>query len=309
MAAADLTSAAVRQALGAAFPTLAVASCVPLAAGWDSTAWLVNETLVFRFPLRAVVAARLRVEIALLPEVAAVLPTSIPQFRYIAERGAPTGESWPFVGYPLLAGAPLDTVPVAALAPDAPWVGQLAATLRALHQFPTARAVAVGVPARDWAGWLAHWEAFAAQTMADDVGRFTPQTRAWVTTFWAAFLAELRLVALSPVLLHHDLAPEHLLINSAGALTGIIDWGDLALGDPALDFVGVAQGCPAATLTALLAAYGPTDSRMRQRIAWYGRLGPFHRLYYGWEIAADAIVAEAVAAIEGLAASAGLAAH
>jgi aminoglycoside phosphotransferase (APT) family kinase protein len=90
-----------------------------------------------------------------------------------------------------------------------------------------------------------------------------------------------------------------MLASEDGArIAGIIDWGDLAFGDPALDFVGVARGCPAATLDALLAAYGPTDDRLRERIALYGQLIPFHQLYYGLELGDDAIIAEAVAAIE-----------
>ena len=41
------------------------------------------------------------------------------------------------------------------------------------------------------------------------------------------------------VLLHADLLPEHLLLSeSTQRLTGVIDWGDVALGAPAIDFAG-----------------------------------------------------------------------
>jgi hypothetical protein len=42
------------------------------------------------------------------------------------------------------------------------------------------------------------------------------------------------------VVCHDDLKGEHILIASAGdAITGIIDWSDLSLADPATDFAGL----------------------------------------------------------------------
>lgn len=296
--ATPLTPAAVRAAIRAAFPALPVATCAPLGEGWDSAAWLIDDRLIFRFPKRAAVARALTVEIALLPMLAAALLVPVPRFTYVARHGAPTDPAFPFVGYPALRGVFLDRAPDL-LVPGSPPLAALAAALRALHTFPRERAVAAGLPDRDWAGWVAHWEAFAARTLADPGGLLTPATRAWAAALTARLLRELRRAARPVAVIHHDLALEHLLVSPDGSrLAGIIDWGDLAFGDPALDFVGVALGCPPATLDALLAAYGPTDSRFRARIDLYGAMGPFHLLRYGQEIGDGAIVAEAVAAIE-----------
>jgi len=153
----------------------------------------------------------------------------------------------------------------------------------------------------DWAAWVAHWERFAARLMIGEAVRFTLATRVWLVALHDALLAELRRAARPVALLHHDLALEHILVAPDGArLTGVIDWGDIVLGDPALDFVGLARACSAATLTALLAAYGPVDEGFQRRIAWYGRLAPFHLLGFGLDIADAAIVAEAIGLIEGI---------
>lgn len=293
-----LTPEAVRAAIRIAFPVLPVASCAPLGEGWDSAAWLIDETLVFRFPKRAAVARGLATEIALLPDLAAALPVPIPRFDYVARRGAPTDPAFPFVGYAALRGIFLDRAPEL-LHPDAPLIADLANALRALHTFPRERAVAAGVPDRDWVGWVAHWEQFVARAMGDPERRLTPAARAWAMALGERLLAELRRAEHPVALLHHDLSLEHILLSDDGTcLAGIIDWGDLALGDPALDFVGVARGCPAAILNALLAAYGPTDDGFRERIALYGALIPFHRLYYGLELDDDAIIAEATGGME-----------
>jgi aminoglycoside phosphotransferase (APT) family kinase protein len=65
---------------------------------------------------------------------------------------------------------------------------------------------------------------------------------------------------------HGDLHLRHLLIGPDGLATGVIDWGDSCLADPALDlslafgaFSGAARG-------ALLAAYGqPLDEARELR--------------------------------------------
>lgn len=44
----------------------------------------------------------------------------------------------------------------------------------------------------------------------------------------------------SPLLMHHDMSPEHLIVDAAtGDLAGILDWTDAILGDPARDFVAL----------------------------------------------------------------------
>ena len=68
----------------------------PLGAGWDNTAYLVNDTWVFRFPRRSIAVELLRNEAALLPALAPRLPLPIPQPCYLGE---PDGRyPWCFAG-------------------------------------------------------------------------------------------------------------------------------------------------------------------------------------------------------------------
>lgn len=62
------------------------------------------------------------------------------------------------------------------------------------------------------------------------------------------------------VILHGDLVGDHLLINEqTGRLAGIIDFGDIALGDPAHDFLGFWEyGASAAAYA--IAIYGQGDA-------------------------------------------------
>jgi len=40
-----------------------------------------------------------------------------------------------------------------------------------------------------------------------------------------------------PVLLHYDLTPDHIFVDSDDSITGVIDWGAVQSGDPVRDLV------------------------------------------------------------------------
>jgi aminoglycoside phosphotransferase (APT) family kinase protein len=291
--------APVRRAIEGAFPELRVASAVFLGEGWDSSAWEINGRLVFRFPKREEVAGWLMKEAGLLPALAPALPVPVPQFSHLARSGAPADPALPFVGYPALRGVFLDQAPEL-LAPTSPLIPQLGAFLAALHAFPVDEAVDCGVPPGTWGTWLAWWREFVARILDQGSAHLDLPTYAWAITLLGDFLAELGLDERTVTLVHHDLALEHILTTPEGtALTGVIDWGDAAIGDPALDFAGfIAGGCPPATVATLLAAYGgQRDGRFLHRAAWYARLGPFHLLHFGLHLGDPAMIAQGVAAV------------
>jgi len=64
----------------------------------------------------------------------------------------------------------------------------------------------------------------------------------------------------APVLVHGDLHVRHELVGDDGRGTGVIDWGDVCRGDPAVD-LGIAYAAFAgAARAALLEAYGGVDA-------------------------------------------------
>ncbi len=81
-------------------------------------------------------------------------------------------------------------------------------------------------------------------------------------------------------LTHNDLGMVHILAE-AGRISGIIDWSDACLGDPAKDFVGVlaAGGWPAVHAT--LATYGPMPPGFEDRIGFFAWVAPIHDILYG----------------------------
>ncbi|MFA5583642.1 MAG: macrolide 2'-phosphotransferase [Bacteriovoracaceae bacterium] len=88
------------------------------------------------------------------------------------------------------------------------------------------------------------------------------QWRAWVDdeSYWPTF----------SVLNHGDLYAGHILVNSKGLITGIIDWSEMQVGDPSLDFVGHYVGLGEQHLDRTLEKYkrigGKTWPRMKDHI-------------------------------------------
>ena len=91
-----------RRLLADAFPDLPLRTLRPLAEGWDSTVFLVDDEWAFRFPRREVVLPGLEAEIAVLPLLAPQLPVAIP----VPELVAPPSDAfpWPFAGARLIPG-------------------------------------------------------------------------------------------------------------------------------------------------------------------------------------------------------------
>ncbi len=73
--------------------------------------------------------------------------------------------------------------------------------------------------------------------------------------------------------MHGDLYPRHLVV-SAGALAGVIDWGDVHVGDPAIDLSLVFGWLPRDARERFFRAYGEVDQatcdRARLRALTYG---------------------------------------
>jgi aminoglycoside 2''-phosphotransferase len=100
-----------------------------------------------------------------------------------------------------------------------------------------------------------------------------------------------------PRLAHNDLSDDHILIREDGSLAGVIDFGDAAFGDPAIDFAYFWRlGEPA--IDYVLAAYGlaSEDRGLKDRAHWVFVRYLINQLHYGdgvkWYLTVDEALAE-----------------
>lgn len=224
--------------------------------GYDYEVAIVDGEWVFRFPRWQHVAAALEVEIALLPALAPELPVAVPRFEHVVR------EPELFVVYRHIDGAP-------SARPGARSVG---AFLSALHTFDIARAEALGV---ERPHWPEHYTRQCAEFERLVFPELDADERAAAAAMFAAGIDSLD--GFDSALLHADLGPEHLLCRD-GSLVGVIDWSDVRIGDPALDFAWLLS----ALGDALLSAYDrPVDYGFRDRALFYHRLGPWYEAHNG----------------------------
>ena len=247
----------MRQALAAdviasQFPELSPARVVHLGAGYDSDAFDVNGRWVFRFPKRPEVERQLAIERRILPALASSLPLAVPRFEFHGRPSALFGRS--FCGYPKLPGEPAIRLALEPRALEAV-AGPLARFLQALHGFPVTTARGLGVPDEpvDQVIGEIRDDALADLGRVEAVDPDAPIDR------WRNFLEQG--VELSnrcaPVLIHNDFAAEHLLVDAqTRTISGVIDWSDVAIGDPAADFAGLFHWGGEALAVAVAAAYG-----------------------------------------------------
>ncbi len=213
--------------------------------GYDFEVAIVDDEWVFRFPRRANVVEALEAEIAFLPRLAAALPVAVPRFEHVSHEPS-------FVTYALIRGEPLvDEDPEG-----------VRAFLEALHRFDPE---GLPVERRDWQ------EVFhekCARLERDVLPLLEPADR---TRALALFAEVDSLTGFEPAFIHNDLSAPHLLVHD-GKLSGVIDWGDAVVGDPARDYAWL-----------LNVAFPEWDvpDELRRRARFYHRLGPWFEAQYG----------------------------
>jgi aminoglycoside phosphotransferase (APT) family kinase protein len=165
--------------------------------------------------------------------------------------------------------------------PVAP-VGPQDSELHAVDPTP----VDVPVEAADPREWLADLTGLAELRVVDPIPVEAADPREWLPDLTG--LAELlRVLHADPppmsserVLAHADLGAEHLLA-AKGRLTGVIDWSDAAVTDPALDFARLHRDFGPTFLDEALRAYGSDSPAFRRRITFFARCAALEDLAYG----------------------------
>jgi aminoglycoside phosphotransferase (APT) family kinase protein len=237
------------------FPELAPFDARYLEQGWDSRVFLVNDEWIFRMPKRADVVPTLAVERALLPELAERLPVTVPKIEL---EGRPSEYfPHPFAAYRILPGDLGDALPRDVMA--SPSIGrQLGELLRLVHEVPIEVAREAGVRVEDGDSPEDDLRASLDTRAAEIEATLGPTRWRALQDFVAAGASPA--VDREPCFTHADLDVGHLLLDPrTREITGVIDWADVAIGDPACDFVALQMRLGDDFIAAALDAYQPAD--------------------------------------------------
>lgn len=254
--------AAIREA----FPDLTIDSAWMIEdQGQHNDVLVINDGLVFRFPKSADGALILGTEIALLRAIGDRLPLPVPDpvySQYDAQRGVAS-----FMGYTMLPGTPLWRQVVQDITDDAilqRLAAPLAEFLLALHAIDPAD-LNIQLDRRDG---LSYWRKMYHEINRELYPDMRPEDVAQITAQFEQFFARLEQFDYQPVLRHGDLGGSNILHDpEMHTITGVIDFGAVAIGDPATDVASIA------TLGERFFAHFrqvyPVDDEMIERTVFY----------------------------------------
>ena len=257
----ELNDEIAKRLIESRFPELKPFNLRPFGAGWDNHAYLVNESLVFRIPHRKMGGDLMETECGVLSYLGTQsLPLQIPAPTHQAA----ADEAYPYriAGYPLIEGVTADSV-VWTTEERAANAERLGRFLGALHRVP----IGLENPPLDTLRRAAipYRLPIVLSRLQSPPDGFRPLLEELATT---------PLNAGPPVWVHGDLYARHLIIDSGKRVTGVIDWGDAHVGDPALDLAIAWMFLPPETHNVFKNSYGGVDqntwrrARFRAMTAW-----------------------------------------
>jgi aminoglycoside phosphotransferase (APT) family kinase protein len=247
----------VEAALAEALPDVQPRSLKIIDEGWDSVVAVVDGEWVLRVAREERNANAFALEAALTKELAPALPLPIPEILRCTEDWALTR----FIPGRTFRGRRGGV--------------ELAEFLRALHAFPVDRVRELGLPVHD-------------RTRSH--GRFSrhvlPHLRGDERRAAEALLAEYVEAEHSWVTAHTDLLAPHVLVRR-GRITGILDWADARVADPAIDLAWPLHGTPGRFAQEFERTY-PLDAELRRRARVLYAIEPWHEVVHADEPAAFA---------------------
>lgn len=244
-----------------------------------------GQRWVVRAPRQPVARAALEAEMRLLAGLRRRVPFAVPAVSGTAR----LPEGGRCVVYPHLPGAPvhpheLEPGPGAAVA-----VGR---ALAALHDVPAEVLEEAGLPVYDA-------EEYRLRRMVElDRAAATGQVPARLLTRWEQALEDVGSWRFSATPVHGDLVADHVLVLD-GEVSGVTDWGDAKVADPADDLAWLVSGASEDALDTVLEAYGharrePPDPGLVQRARLAGELALARWLLHGVSLDDPDIVGDAV---------------
>ena len=204
--------------------------------GWACQVLEVNRQYIFRFPRTLANARDTERALRFYPLLQRAVPVPIPSTLRISR--TPTGRIR-FVGYPKLPGRKMPSTGLGSRRGQR-WAKDLARMLRALDRVPIHKAMSVGIPLMAASEEREYrWRRY--RSIARVVGpRISPEDLRRDRESNAAALEDSQFFRVRPTLGHGDLFPYHILVGPGGSgITGVIDWEDAAIQDPAVSLAGL----------------------------------------------------------------------
>jgi aminoglycoside 2''-phosphotransferase len=268
-----------RKALTANFESLDARKIKILGEGFDSWAFIVNDEYIFRFPKHYESSQKLEIEISLLPKLQQHIDFSIPNFEFV---GRQPRNAFSFVGYRKIVGNALERDCLYGLDKSLKnrLIADLAVFIEQLHSFPVEIATQCGVNTANRPEDYIH---DLERVRKEIYPMVNEQVREYCEKLFSEYLKRKENFDYKPALLHADISPEHILYDKRKQeIVGIIDFGDIVIGDPDYDLMYLYTDYGKGFIDNLLKYYSVDDyNRLFDKLEFFRECNTIHDVLIG----------------------------
>jgi aminoglycoside 2''-phosphotransferase len=275
------------------YPSLPLITARLNGQGQSNDGLIVNEEFIFRFPKNSQALQQIQAEFEILRLLQGHTTLRIPNPICSFTDTETVGEA--FIGYRLIPGEPFLRDTFLSIKEEAVLdrlADQIATFLTELHSLESDSGIEIDVPRRDtreeWVGLLTG----IREALLPKLSREESQI---VIEDLEAFLVNDGNFNYPPVLRHGDFGSVNVLYDPSGKrLSGVIDFGNAGLGDPALDLAAIMAptfGYGEEFASRMQRVY-PVDEAILERARFYLRTFALQEALYGVEHGSERIFRE-----------------
>lgn len=236
------------------FPRFLISSIQITGEGDNSIAFIINENYIFRFPKRKEVKKQIQREIAVLPKIKSSLNLSIPHFEFISPEIN-------FVGYKIIPGTPLTFKIYNSLnKKQQAYINQsIGSFLSQLHHTDMDALNHCNLETMDPCEEYSDNFRKAKKYIYPHISKSKQKI---ITRVFTEYLCNSENFKYTPALIHNDFSADHILFDTESKLlTGIIDFGDIAIGDPDYDLMYLLDEFGEKILKGIFKIYKPGNKK------------------------------------------------
>lgn len=244
----------IQQIINHEFPEFTISSIKKIGEGDNSKAFLINQNYIFRFPKREEAKQSLKKEIAVLPKIKSFLNLEIPRFDFVSK-------DINFAGHKSIVGKPLIPEIYNSLPKEFQTKIQksLAGFLTQLHNIDLSILKNAGLETMDYKEEYVDDFKNTQQLIYPNI---TSPDREVINQIFTAYPDNKNNFTYKPALIHNDFSTDHILFKiSNNEISGIIDFGDLAIGDPDYDLMYLLDSFGEGFITGLLEFYNHNNPK------------------------------------------------
>ncbi len=254
--------------------------------GWTNLVVEINEQWIFRF-VRDENNQQIAIEQDFLPKFAQVCPINIPQI-IMKKRD--------YIAYHKILGERFSPEKFSRFSNSqkTKLIKNLGEFLTCLHNFQFDHQYLSQTPYGGGDFWHDLWP-----LVKDNL---SPQTRDKAEKYFTQALRQINTVFFEATLIHADLGTNNVLVNfEQNSLSGVIDFGDICLGDPAADFAGFDRNFGRQFTQELISYYQrPIETNFWTRIEYESKRKMFFVVYFAMNYGFESHISNILQSIEKL---------